>query len=598
MRNRYSAQMRNRDRSGSILLLAVLLTLFVVIPVLIAGGQMALYQVDRVRAQTVVEGAGLMAANDLSRIVINDPHFGYVSLSNYPPIGKGTCAPDGEPLPVLGINTLVGTIRQNTLIAHELNNNTMATLADIDKAKMDATIERLNTTLKDALANKSGGHWSDIQGNRVEPLKDVTAFLKANLPANIRLESVTITPGWLSNGGDSAINVPQPTRLAQLKEGTVRVGKYQAFTDIPAVGRTFTFAGVGSSSSLVSAAKFQKADGKHINSIVKIECTFSVQNLGPSFGPLGFGSGSKLTTVACCQPFAMPDIGPAGALTLRFTQGTVAGLQTWSDFLAGGFHDNQVSTYDAVGGDYPLDPTAHMQQNKNAAPSTTSQQFAEHLYYWLRNGHTKPRIDSVLAMINDPFRSGPAQIYAYEFARDGTISRRIIARDPFPVGVTSEAQAQTVADTSIQGGLTPIIIFRDDVKNLGTESGGQHAGQPLPGYPLNWCELPEYGGDEQCAAKLNKGHLGTRLTLVDPSGQALPEEAINDPNFSLFQNFDGKTLFHQPRRSFYSGGLALDIEIGGTGDPAPVTQVPQTPAPLPAILDIPSKRWIFANRKI
>ena len=126
-----------------------------------------------------------------------------------------------------------------------------------------------------------------------------------------------------------------------------------------------------------------------------------------------------------------------------------------------------------------------------------------------------------------------------------------------------------------------------------------HAGQPLAGTPLNWCELAEYGGDEQIAAKLNKGHLGTKLTLADPSGNTQVDAAINDPNLAIFQSFDGKAIFHQPRRSFYSGGLALDIEIGGTGN-ASVAQNPPAPQMqrLPAILDIPSKRWIFANRRI
>jgi len=628
MITRYRSKIKIRSGQGSILLLSLLILCFVAVPLLLVGGQMALYQVDRVRAQAVVEGAGLLAANDLSRVIIDDPHFGYVSLSNYPPIGKGTCAPDGEPLPVTGINTLVGTVRQNTIVAHELNNQTMALLADNDKNKMDETIRELNNTIKAVLAGKSSAKWTDIQGSKVQALADVSQFLRDNLPADIKLVSVKLSPGWLTNGGDTSIAVPQPLSLAHLKKTDIRAGKYQAFTDVPAVGHTFTFAGLGPSSSLVSPANFRDADGKHICSIVKIECTFALQDLCKPLAALGLSAGTELKTVACCQPYTMADVGPAGAMTLRFTQGPVAGLQTWRDFLAGGFHDNQVTTYDAVGGDYPLDAQAHMISQKHETPPTTSQEFAEHLYYWLRNGHVKPRLDAVLAMLNDPFRSGPAQIYAYEFASDGSISRRIISRDPFPIGVTSESQAQTVVDTSIQGGMTPIIIFRDDVKNLGTTGGGQHGGQPLAGYPLNWCELPEYGGDEHAAAKLNKGHLGTKLTLVDPNGQALPEEAINDPNFSLFQNFEGKALFHQPRRSFYSGGLALDIEIGGTtqADSEPATEiasaptVPQpsapnpvqtstagpvvvpppvvTPTPLPAILNIASKRYIFANRKI
>jgi hypothetical protein len=69
------------------------------------------------------------------------------------------------------------------------------------------------------------------------------------------------------------------------------------------------------------------------------------------------------------------------------------------------------------------------------------------------------------------------------------------------------------------------------------------------------------------AVALGKGRLGTNLTIVDPTGAASTEEAINDPNFGLFKTFNGEELFSQPRRSFYSGGLALDIEIGGTSAP-------------------------------
>jgi hypothetical protein len=595
------------------LLLILFLVCFIVVPAVILIGQMALYNVARVRTQTAVEAAGLVAANDLSRIIINDPNFGYVSLSNYPPIGKATCAPDGEPLPVLGINTLVGTVRQNTIIAHELNNKTMAFLAETDKSKMESTIKDLNATIKAALAESSKESWIDIQGAKVQPVKDVTAFLEANLPKDMRLKSVKLTNGWLTDGGDSTVAIAQPLRLAQVPPQAIRAGKYKAFTDVPAVGKSFTFAGLGPSSSLVSATTFQQADGKHICSVVKIECTMTLENVSQPLAPFGVNACSEVHTIACCQPFSMPDVGPTGAMTLRFSGGPVAGLQNWHDFLAGGFHDNQITTYDAVGGDYPVDHQAHMIASDPLLPPNTSQQFAEHLYYWLRNGHLRPRIDAILDMINDSFRSAPAQIYAYEFARGGTISRRIIARDPFPIGVTAESQNQTVVDTSIQGGLTPIIVFRDDVKNLGSVHGGRHAGQPLAGYPLNWCELSDYGGDEHIAAGLDKGRLGTRLTLVDPSGTALPEEAINDPNFALFQSFEGKRLFLQPRRSFYSGGLALDIEIGGTSESPPTMTATSGPAPsvravptptaggplsLPAILNVPSKRWIFANRKI
>jgi hypothetical protein len=574
---------KGRNRRGSMLVIIILTAAFILLPLLMVLSQMGLYVVDRSRIQSTVEAAALLAANDASRIVINDSNFGYVGLSNYSPIGRATCAADGEPLPVTGINTLVGTIRQNTIIARELGNDTMFALADGDRSCLSKTIKELNAELSDSLAgDNKKKKWTDIQGATVDPVKDVTSFLRANLPGNIQLESVHLSNGWITGGSTTTISLPQPERLAQVKAGETHKGGYTAFTNIPVGDRSFTFAGLGTTSSIVSTAKFRPADGNHICSIVKLECTFVLRNLSNPVAPLN--PLSRLHSVACCQPFSMPDAGPAGVMTVRFSGEPERGLQSWSDFLTGNFHDNQVITYDVVNGDYPVDKEARMRQSQAESQPGTNQLFAEQLYDWLRNGHLRPRVDAVLSMVNDPFRPGPVGTYAYEFAKNGSVSRRFIEHDPFPVGVSSDAQMQTVVDTSISG-FSPVIVFRNNVKRLGTVDGGKHAGQPLAGNPLNWCELSEYGGDEHSALGLSKGRLATRLTLVDPSGAAPPSEAINDPTFNLFRNFDGKDLFLQPRRSFYSGGLALDIEIGGT-------------RPSTASLDVNSMRKLRFTRRI
>lgn len=551
----------SRQTKGNLLYIVIFTIAVVIMPLFLVCSQIMLYVVDMERTKNVVEAASLLAANDLSRIVVNDPNFGYVSLSNYPPVGKSTLAEDGEPLPVTGINTLVGTVRQNAILANEIGNDTMRTLVEDDRNNLEGTIAELNATLSDALREDTKRSYLDIQGARVEPVKDVMAFLKKNLPSNIKLESVRVSNGWLSHGGNTTISTPQPERLAQLKQTDSQGGLYKPFIDLPVANRSFTFAGIGNASSLVPPGDFREPDGKHISSIVRIEIVVTRGSLVKS----------QIPSVACAQPFSLPDVGPAGVMTIRFTGGPVLGLQSWSDFLnPGNFQDNRVTTYDVVGGDYPKDPNASMSEFFANYTPTTSAQFAEHLYYWLRNGHMRPRLDAVLSMISDPFPNGSNQIYAYEFAKDGNISRRVITRDPFPIGVTADSQFSTTADTGVQNGVHPIIIFRNNVKNLGTMNGGKHAGQALPGYPLNWCEIPEYGGDEFIAKGLSKGRLGTHLSLADPG---VPSGTTGDDSSSstapgatpdLFRHFDGKTLFLQPRKSFYSGGLALDIEIGGT----------------------------------
>ena len=421
MKRYQSSSKQFRREAGSTLILVLVLACFLVVPLLVILTQMGLKTVDAARIQNTVEAAGLLAANDLSRIVINDPHFGYVSLSNYPPIGKATCAPDGEPLPVISINTLAGTIRQNSVIARELGNDTMTELADDDCAWLESTARALKFTLADSLSKNTKSDWCDLHGKKVETFKDVTAFLNANLPNNMKLESLTLSNGWLTNRGKSTFAVAQPEWIAQIKPGDYRSGALKKYMDIPTLNSSFSFVDAGTSSILVPPSAFQQADNKHICPIVKIECTVSPKNPGAIV--MGINSATKLQCVACCQPYSLPDLGPAGLLTIRFSGGPVPGLQSWNDFLRSDhFHDHAITTYDAVGGDYPLDRDARMRQLKTVSPPTTSQQFAEHLYYWLRNGHMHPRIDSVLDMVNEPFRSGANEIYAYEFAKDGTVN--------------------------------------------------------------------------------------------------------------------------------------------------------------------------------
>lgn len=549
-----------RSRSGSTFVLVILTICLVLVPLLMVCSQLGLYSVDRTRVQNVVEAAGLLAANDLSRLVISDPNFGYVSLSNYPPIGREVCAPDGEPLPVTGINTLVGTVREDTIIANHLANRTMCELAEYDGRYLDETISSLNGALSDILNPGKDVQWRDIYGDKIEVAKDVTAFLKANLPAGMKLESVRLANGWLDGGGTSATPIPVPVAMACVKPTDVLLGEYKPFVEHPVGGRKFTFAGLGASSTIVSPRQFRPADRRHISSIVRVECVISYTR-----GALMLGTEpvSKMSAVACCQPFSLEDSGPSGVMALHFSGAATQGLQFWSDFLKeSGFSDRQVNTYDSVGGDYPLDSKARMRRVIDDCPPTTAQQFAGHLYYWLRNGHLHPRIDSVLQMVNEPLRTGTKEFCIYEFAKDGSIFHRYLSKDPFPVGVTGESQLTTIVDTRIQSGATPLIIFRNYVRNLGLAAGGKHCGQPLAGTPLNWCELSEYGGDEQQACSLGKGRKGTGLAIVDNSGSAI---ALGDqvrPGGS-FRTMDFKSLVLQPRRSYYSGGLALEIEIGG-----------------------------------
>ncbi|MBX9690723.1 MAG: hypothetical protein K2X27_28670 [Candidatus Obscuribacterales bacterium] len=499
---------RGRNQKGSMFVLIVCLAVAIFIPLLVTIGKMSPYFVYRGRSENVVEAAALLAANDLSRIVVNDPDFGYISLSNQAATGAATKAKDGEPLPVTSINTLIGTIRQNAIIAEELRNDAMKMLVDKDVVSLKRASLNLNQQLGDALSNR--GSAADMDGSPVNPRLDVQNFLAQNLPDNVQVESLKMTLGWLDGGSDTIIDVPQPLRYARVFGTQMDDGKYEAFTNVPVGKNSFSFAGAGTQAHLVSSRKFKNADDNHSCSIIKIECVLASKN----------DPGTKTVCIACSQPSSKSETVSRGAMTLRITGRPVPGMLSWGDFLANGsFSDNKITTYHVVDGDFPYEPSSKMRVSANDPHSDTSQQFAAHLYYWLRNGHLQARIDSVLSMISEPFLADQNQVYTYQFENDGKISRKVADGSDFARPVTADGQFAVMADTKLKSGDGAIVFFRDNVSTLGTNSG-KHAGQALAGFPLTNSQ----GADHAQIAK----------------------------DFS--------------DRDSHPDGLAVDIEIGGTGD--------------------------------
>lgn len=502
-----------RNESGSMLVLIICVTAAVLLPLTALLLRVLPHFLSANRVQDVVDAASLLAASDLSRIVINDDNFGYVSLSNYPPVGKATRAEDGEPLPVVGINTLVGTVRQNSIIADEIKNEHFDQLVTSDAEALESTVKDLNSALTDSLSGETGTRiCRDIYGNHITPIQDVEEYLRDHLPPTMVLESVKLSTGWLEGGSSTETAVPKPLVLAQVKSSDVQAGQYNAFTEFPVGRKKFSFAGVGKNSTLVCKSLFHEADGQHISSIILLQCTIAMKD-DPTV---------KFECTACSQPYARPDLEPGGGMTVRFPGRPVTGLMSWSDFLtSGNFRDNKITNFDIVNGDYPYEREAQMKQAPENQNDSTSQQFAETLYCWLRNGRMRPRIDAVLSMINEPFVSQSNQVYTYSFDRDGSISRIATDGARFARSVVADGQVASMADTRLRSGLSPVIFFKNSVKHSGTDRG-KHGGQPLAGYPLK----------------------GDQWGLINH------EQLANE--FS--------------KREANPSGLALDIEIGGTRD--------------------------------
>lgn len=505
--SKQNLKMNRRNERGNMLVLIVCISVMVFVPIIIFICQLSPYFVCRGKAENVVQAAAIVAANDLSRIVINDSHFGYVSLSNHPATGKATRAQDGEALPVTGINTLIGTLRHNAAVAAAMRNDTINNLVDIDSRFLYKTTRDLQSKLADCLTGFDEGTF-DKDGKSVDAMDDVKTFLSQNLPPNLEIKTVKMTLGWLEDGSDTTIDVPQPAQYSLVSEQDVVDGKYLAFKNYPIKNINFSFAGLGKQAHLVSGKKFKEADIYHMSSVIKLECTLVSKEDHQAV--------SEITV--CSQASTQPDESLNGAMTLRFTGRPMPGLLSWNDLLVNGsFFDNKQTSYFVTGGDFPYDPTARMYESRYQTPEGTSERFANHFYNWLRNGKMRPRIDSVLSMLNQPFDSTSNQIYTYQFDKDGKIVRKSFNGDQFEPPVTADGQLSTMSDTRIKSGSSAIILFRDNVDKLASTSG-KHGGQPLAGYP------------------------------IDGSIKA-PQE--------LAQNFS--------KRSSYRDGLALDIEIGGTG---------------------------------
>jgi hypothetical protein len=252
---------------------------------------------------------------------------------------------------------------------------------------------------------------------------------------------------------------------------------------------------------------------------------------------------------ATAQPGVSPDLSAPGVMSVRFPGGMIPAVTSWSDLLKKEMYSGgTVNHFNAVNGDYPTDQEASMTASSDIACGQVngSNVFEECLYYWLRNGHGKATVDAVMSMIDRPFRfDGQSGFFIYEFEKNGLISTRSIQQDPFPLGVVADQQSETFVDTNIASSGQCFITLRNEVKNLGNISGGKHGGQPLSGYPLDWCERAEFQGSVELADSMGKGTQGTNLSLLGDT----------------FYKANGQKLHMQPRKTFYSGGLATDIEM-------------------------------------
>ncbi len=556
---------RPRSKKGSILALAVIILAFVLVPAGIILNKYFLLLNTQARYQNSVEAASLLVAEQIGRIVVNDPHFGFVSLTNQPPIGRATLAADEEPCPVTSINNLLATIRLDTLIAHELNDDNMSALANADYEQSKSAELLLQSSLLSAIDPMNKTKFTDMDGNPVDPYKDAQNLLEKNLQANngghpVTIRNLHISLGWLRQGGMTNTPLPEPIELAELHGRSHSQGKYEAGIDIPAFGQSFFFAPVAKAPALADEAMFVGPDGKRFCSVVKLEADVQANSPFENLFDLHPKLENWLHIAACAVPGESAQVGPTGALLVFFPCGPISELKSLAELLRlPDNNDQPTQFYQAVNGDLPVDPDAstaptHLapwgQQDINC-----HRVVASGLYSWLRSAGVRPRVDSTLAALRQEFSNSLKNSnLLYEFDPHGRVVISSLPAMPLPISVLSDQQpfVETHGDDYS-------ISCYNNVYNLGTINGGKHAGQPLAGDPINWCDLPYFGLSADSACTQGKG-VATGLSAINQKQVISPIPGAVLREAAEFE-VRGNAVAAKPRKSYYSGGLAVELTI-------------------------------------
>lgn len=437
---------------------------------------------------TAIEGAAIAAANDLSKIVIDDPDFGFLSISDAPPVGKATAAADNYYLPVTGINTLLATVRLDTIIAEKLDDNTMRSCAKRDYTRSLAAKDRLVTALQGAIA--TGGYGFDMDGNKVEPLVDAVQAYQSNLvrmtdrKASLDVSSMKLSLGCIPEL-ITCCPVPQPTEFAEMNQDQQANQYYKSYINIPFRDSNFVFAGIGDSTKLVDSKLFVE----NIPSLPYIIPTIVKCEADEMFAKTELSGATSIVTVhgiACAQPASLNDHRPAsGALSISFPNGAISSLNSLKALLLNGSVNKSPAdrTETVLAGDHP--PSA---LSKVALPviKTVRPPFGHLLrisfYDWLHRMGPKINVASLLTAMETPLSTN-TEPHADTFRVDskGMVQQSSISIDPNLVMPVSHKQWYAVSGLAYLGssGSQFDIYIRDYVYQSGRTNGGKHGGEPL-----------------------------------------------------------------------------------------------------------------------
>lgn len=396
-----------RSESGSMLVFCTAITIAIVLV-------LAFFSLSYVRLlgssseqRTAIESAALAAARDLSMITVNTDEYGWVSLSDSAPIGSITLAPDQYYVPVRGINTMLGTLRLDLIIATELNDNALKEIIKADIVNAKAAQTKLGTELNKAMAR--GYKAKGIDGSDIDVYGDAQNAYKSNQirmtgTSNYITNSLKLSLGGINNGGVTNTPIPNPLSKANVPSTQQQNNFYLSYMDIPSDGESFVFAGIGDSIKLIDPKQWTATVAGlpyQVATVVKAEAD---QHVTDTQNPKGY----DIHAISCAQPANVTDPKPApGALSFSFPDGMPPEMLGPGTMLTyGQINSPSNCTYQtSVNGDYPLGkPTTRIDDMSwpYASDTNSGTVFRKSLTDWWRRAGTRLNVASAAAMLNDP----------------------------------------------------------------------------------------------------------------------------------------------------------------------------------------------------
>lgn len=469
---------RLRAPSGAaILVLILLMVAFVLVPICLFVLECGWICLCQQRQHNATEAAALAAARDVGQIVIEDPYFGLLGLSDHPAVTRGSAfrAGDGYPVRARSINGILAAIRLDMIIACMTKNKILFEFARQDLEKALRAKEQLTLAIKQSL--HPDGSAKTAEGAIVRPYKSALQAYRNNVLAkgcdelNLQLGAVT---GLTAN-----VCVPEPEAYASVCARQAELKRYRACVNIPYAGCAFVFAAGEKQVRLADIKLFRERlpNLPYQNpSVIRVDVQASNRTILKE--SLLLKTAAAAVSQAICDPLLNPP-----ALTINCPDGVIPDYTSLGQLLASNVvvRTTMLCT-SSNSGDYP--ESCFVLDSPKRLPANEC--LARGVYDWLRANGTKLNIASVLSMFSSPLSPGIdadcSHMHVYQAHKNGIITLRVVRSSPERYVVLSDHQLFAVTDWALRSkrGFFYDMVLNDFMNFRSCRLGGIHSGEPLP----------------------------------------------------------------------------------------------------------------------